>query len=133
MSGVELVRLAVGGGLIALAAAALVDLRRRGGAQPAQWGLGLVAAAQAAGTTAPGGPAPAWGWLLQTGALLGLLYLHWLGGRVLLEARPRQAETQPAATRETLPGLRRAQPAVSAVEPSSRVRVVASWPHHRRG
>ena len=131
MSGAELMRLAVGGGLIALAAAALVDLRRRGGAEPAQWGLGLVATAQAAGTTTPGGSAPAWGWLLQTGALLGLLYLAWLVGRVLLEARPRQAETQPAAARETLPGLRRTQPSVSSVEPSSRVRVVASWPPHQ--
>jgi len=116
MSGAELVRLAADGGLIALAAAALVDLRRRGGAPPAQWGLALVAVAQAAGTTAPGGPAPVGGWLLQTAALLGLLYLHWLMGRVLQEVRPPQVEAETVPARETLPC----------------VRAVASWPHHRR-
>ena len=103
-------------GVLGLAALGGWDLARHGSFRPAEIGMGLTALGQ---MTTVAEPAPGWGWLLRTGAVLIVIYSLWQMGRLVVSVRETCAEREPEA-------------APAPVQPAL-VRAVASWPGRRRG
>jgi hypothetical protein len=115
-------RLAYDLGVVALAVVAVGSLRRWRGDATVEPGLWLAALAQLLDAAVRVGAAHAatgaWLWLVVTACNLGLIYLLWQAGLLLLGLRE-ASRAEPARKRAALR--------------SAHIRAVASWPGRRSG